>query len=88
MKLVDDDVQLSTPITAGRHTIRIENLAQQPHEAFIARLLPGGRRATCSSGLAKDSGARRRRFRSVESPASRKGGHIYTTREFVPGTAW
>jgi len=30
-----------TPITAGRHTIRVENAAAQPHEVLIVRLAPG-----------------------------------------------
>ena len=41
MKLVDFDFQLSKPLTAGRHTIRIENGAGQPHEIAIVRLKPG-----------------------------------------------
>ena len=41
MKLVDFDFQLSTPLTAGRHTIRIENAGTQPHEVAFIRLQPG-----------------------------------------------
>jgi hypothetical protein len=41
MKLVDYDFQLSKPLTAGRHTIRIENSAAQPHEIAIVRLKLG-----------------------------------------------
>jgi hypothetical protein len=41
VKLVDYDFQLSTPITAGRHTLRVENAGPQPHEIAIVRLHPG-----------------------------------------------
>lgn len=41
MKLMDFDFQLSQPLTAGRHTIRIENDAAQPHEVAIVRLESG-----------------------------------------------
>lgn len=41
MTLRDYDFVLSRPVTAGRHTMRIVNAADQPHEVFVARLLPG-----------------------------------------------
>jgi hypothetical protein len=41
IKLVDYDFQLSKPLTAGRHTIRIENAGPQEHELAIVRLDPG-----------------------------------------------
>jgi uncharacterized cupredoxin-like copper-binding protein len=41
MKLVDYDFQLSKPITAGRHTIRIENAGPQVHEVVIVKLDSG-----------------------------------------------
>ncbi len=41
MKLVDYDFQLSKPLTAGRHTIRIENGGPQEHEVAIVKLNPG-----------------------------------------------
>ena len=41
MKLVDFDFEMSTPLTAGRHTIRVENGGGQPHEVAIVRLQPG-----------------------------------------------
>jgi hypothetical protein len=45
MALRDYDFVLSTPLTAGRHTVRIVNEAEQFHEAFIVRLLPGKKAA-------------------------------------------
>jgi hypothetical protein len=41
VKLVDFDFQLSAPIKAGRHTIRVENAGTQPHEVAFIRLKPG-----------------------------------------------
>jgi hypothetical protein len=41
VKLVDYDFQVSRPLTAGKHTIRVENAGQQPHEIAIVRLNPG-----------------------------------------------
>lgn len=41
LTLRDYDFAFSAPLTAGRRTLRIVNEAEQFHEAFIARLLPG-----------------------------------------------
>lgn len=41
MRLNDYSFTLSTPITAGRHTIRVENGAQQSHEVELIKLAPG-----------------------------------------------
>lgn len=40
-KLVDYDFELSAPLTAGRHIIRVENAGPQPHEIVLIRLQPG-----------------------------------------------
>ena len=41
VRLVDYDFELSRPLTAGKHTIRVENAGPQPHEIAIVRLNPG-----------------------------------------------
>ncbi|MDF1504642.1 hypothetical protein [Roseisolibacter sp. H3M3-2] len=41
MTLKDYGFEFSTPLTAGRRTIRIVNAAEQFHEAFIVKLAPG-----------------------------------------------
>jgi plastocyanin len=41
MTLVDYGFELSTPITAGRHTIKFENTSGQPHEVVMVKLEPG-----------------------------------------------
>lgn len=41
MTLVDYGFTLSTPITAGRHTIKFDNTAAQSHEVVLVKLNPG-----------------------------------------------
>lgn len=41
MRLVDYAFDLSKPLTAGHHVVRIENAAHQSHEAFMLQLAPG-----------------------------------------------
>ncbi len=41
VKLVDYAFEMPETIAAGRHTIRVENGAAQPHEVFIVQLAPG-----------------------------------------------
>src|SRR5690606_3807561 len=41
MKLVDYGFQLSEPLTAGRRTIRVENVGPQPHEVVLVRYHAG-----------------------------------------------
>src|SRR4051812_25951933 len=41
MRMTDYAFDLSAPITAGKHVIRIENVASQSHEVIFGRLLPG-----------------------------------------------
>lgn len=41
IKLTDYDFALSAPLTAGTHTVRVENAGPQPHEIVITALPPG-----------------------------------------------
>jgi hypothetical protein len=41
VKLKDYDFDFATGLTPGRHTIKVENIAAQPHEIVIAKLSPG-----------------------------------------------
>ena len=41
MTLTDYDFQLSQPLTAGRHVVRVDNAGAQAHEVVIAALAPG-----------------------------------------------
>jgi plastocyanin len=41
IKLLDYDFQPSQPLTAGHHTILVENAGPQPHELVLLKLAPG-----------------------------------------------
>ena len=41
VRLVDYSFEFSRPLTAGRHTIVVENAGPQPHELVLLRLAPG-----------------------------------------------
>jgi hypothetical protein len=41
IKLTDYDFELSQPLTAGTHVVRVENTGAQAHEIVIAALAPG-----------------------------------------------
>ena len=41
IKLTDYDFELSRPLTAGKHVVRVENTGAQAHEVVIAALTPG-----------------------------------------------
>ena len=56
VKLVDFDFQLSAPLTAGKHTIRVENAGSQPHEIAIIRLEPGKTPADIGAWAEKPAG--------------------------------
>lgn len=74
----------SKPITAGRHTIRIDNNASQPHELMLARLAPGKKAADIPAWVLKPNGPP-----PAEPiggvPALTKGHTAYVTADFTPG---
>lgn len=41
IRLVDYAFRISTPVTAGRHVIRVENAGAEPHEVGLVKLAPG-----------------------------------------------
>lgn len=41
IQMTDYDWSLSTPLTAGKHVLQLQNLAQQSHEMFIVKLDAG-----------------------------------------------
>jgi uncharacterized cupredoxin-like copper-binding protein len=41
VKLKDYDFQSSPPLTAGKHTILVENVGPQPHELVLLKMAPG-----------------------------------------------
>lgn len=54
--LTDYSFALSTPLTAGTHTIHIVNDGPQPHELFLARLAPGKTAAELAEWADKQQG--------------------------------
>jgi hypothetical protein len=54
--LVDYDFQVSKPLTAGKHVIRVDNAAPQPHEIAIVRLRPGKKPADFTAWAMKPEG--------------------------------
>jgi hypothetical protein len=56
MTLSDYTFTTSKPLTAGKHTIRIDNGANQTHEVFIARLAPGKKASDITDWVAKPNG--------------------------------
>lgn len=82
--LTDYKFALSTPITAGTHTIHIVNDGPQPHELFLARLAPGKTAADLVAWTEKQQGP---------PPGAPMGGvsaiapgmDAFVTENFTPG---
>lgn len=84
MTLNDYSFTSSKPITAGTHTIEVENNASQSHEIFIARLAPGKKAADVPVWAEKPSGP------PPAEPlggvaAMAHGGTAFITVDFTPG---
>jgi len=84
MTLNDYTFTLSKPITAGKHTIRIENAASQSHEVEFARLAPG-KKATDLAEFAEKPNGPPPGEPMGGVPAIPKGRTAYVTFEFTPG---
>jgi hypothetical protein len=84
MTLKDYTFTTSKPITAGRHTIKIENDASQSHELVLARLAPGKKAEDLPAWVEKMNGPPPGEpIGGV--PAMAKGGTAYLTADFTPG---
>jgi uncharacterized cupredoxin-like copper-binding protein len=82
--LVDYNYDLSKPITAGQHAIRIVNNGEQPHEVLLVRLAPGKRAQDYAAWYAKQSGqAPGELLGGVSSIAP--GRQATVTADFEPG---
>ena len=74
----------SKPITAGKHTLKIQNNASQPHELMLARLAPGKKAEDIPAWVEKPAGPPPGEpIGGV--PAIDKGGTAYVTVDFAPG---
>ncbi|HSU92238.1 MAG TPA: hypothetical protein VLI43_00925 [Gemmatimonadaceae bacterium] len=84
MTLSDYTFTTSKPITAGRHTIKIENTASQSHELVLARLQPGKKAEDLPAWAEKMSGPPPA-VPIGGVPAIAKGSTAYITADFTPG---
>lgn len=82
----DYDFVFSAPLTAGTHTIRVENAGPQVHEIAINQLAPGktlaDMQAWVAGGMKGPPPAKP--FGGVTGPDV--GGHQFFTATFTPGT--
>ena len=84
MTLNDYTFTLSKPITAGKHTIRIDNAASQSHEVQVARLAPG-KQATELAAFAEKPVGPPPGMPMGGIPAIAHGKTGYVTMDFAPG---
>jgi hypothetical protein len=85
VNMTDYNFALSTPITAGSHTLRIVNVGPQPHELFLVRLVPGKTAADLVAWTEKQQGP---------PPGAPMGGvsamapgmDAFVTASFTPGS--
>jgi uncharacterized cupredoxin-like copper-binding protein len=85
MTLDDYSFTVSSPIKAGRRTIRFENRANQSHEAVIARLLPD--KSLTQAIVWMNEGQAGPAPVEMLGGASgiAKGRHMFITADFTPG---
>jgi hypothetical protein len=84
MTLDDYSFTTSKPITAGKHTIKVENSGSQSHELMLARLAPGKKAADIPAWVDKPNGPPPGEpIGGV--PAMAKGHSAYVTADFAPG---
>lgn len=86
IKLTDYDFQLSQPLRAGRHVVRVENGGMQPHEIVIAALSSG---KTLQDFIAWEKGGEKGPLPTGEWMGGVTtldvGGHSQFTTTFAPG---
>jgi plastocyanin len=84
MTLMDYGFQLSTPITAGRHTIKFDNTAAQAHEVVLVKLNPGTTIQQWVDAANKMTGPLPGQLMDGIAGMA-PGRHGYATVEFTPG---
>ena len=86
IKLTDYDFVLSAPLTAGTHTVRVENAGAQPHEVVITALPPG---KTLQDFMAWEKGGEKGPLPTGKwlggVVGMDAGGHAQFTATFTPG---
>lgn len=84
VKMTDYAWEVTPAISAGKHVIRLENEAAQPHEMFIAQLAPGKRAADLATWLEKQQGPPPGKPIGGTSGMA-KGGVVYLPVDLEPG---
>ncbi len=84
VKMTDYAWEVTPAITAGKHVIRLENEAAQPHEMFIAQLAPGKRAGDLATWLEKQQGPPPGKPIGGTSGMA-KGGVVYLPVDLEPG---
>jgi len=87
IKLTDYDFQLSQPLTAGKHVVRVENTGAQAHEIVIAALSAG---KTLQDFIAWEAGGEKGPLPTGEwlggVTTLDVGGHSQFAATFAPGS--
>ena len=87
IKLTDYDFQLSQPLTAGTHVVRVESVGAQAHEIVIAALAPG---KTLQDFIAWEAGGEKGPLPTGQwlggVTTLDAGGHSQFTTTFTPGS--
>jgi uncharacterized cupredoxin-like copper-binding protein len=84
MNLTDYAFGTNTALTAGRRTIKVQNLAEQPHEVILVQLAPGKSLHDMMAWLMNENGPPPGRPVAGTTGIDR-GGVNYITADFAPG---
>ena len=85
MRMTDYAFELSKPISAGKHVVRIENVATQSHEVIIGRLLPGKNMQQALTWLNEGQKGAAPVVGLGGASGLAKGKHQFITMTFEPG---
>jgi hypothetical protein len=86
LDMLDFSYSLARPLTAGKHTIRVNNKGQQPHEVFLAKLAPGKGVNDLLASLAPDAPADAIDWQALGGiSVIESGAHSYFSVELEPG---
>lgn len=84
MRLLDYDFEMSAPLTAGRHVIRVENAGVEPHDVSLLKLESGMTVDDLRAWLRKPEGAPPGRFEAYLAALS-SGAEAFLEAEVTPG---
>ena len=86
LDMSDFTYELSSSLTAGKHTIRVNNKGRQPHEVFLARLAPGKGVEDLLASLAPDAPPEAIDWQALGGVSAIEAGtHAYFSAELEPG---